>query len=71
MKARLPGKLQIPMDLPDLPEPAASLSQWQSYISSNAKARGWDSASDLEIFLPFSEEVGEFAIALRRQRGLF
>ena len=34
-------------------------------------ARGWDSASDLEIFLLFSEEVGEFAKAFRRFRRLF
>lgn len=59
------------MELPPLPPAHASLSDWQRYVARNVKARGWDKASDLEIFLLFSEEVGELAKALRRQRGLF
>ncbi len=59
------------MNLPDLPDPGTSLAKWQEYVSDNVKARGWDQASDLEIFLLFSEEVGEMAKALRRHRGLF
>lgn len=56
--------------LPSLPE-SASLSQWQTYVAQTVAARGWDKASDLEVFLLFSEEVGEFAKALRRFRRLF
>lgn len=59
------------MNLPDLPALGTSLSKWQEYVSHNVKARGWDQASDLEIYLLFSEEVGEMAKALRRHRGLF
>ena len=65
------GGKSDPMNLPDLPNSDASLAVWQNYITSNCRARGWDSAEDLEIFLLFSEEVGEFAKALRRHRGLF
>lgn len=57
-------------DLPPLPA-SATLSQWQAYMAQMVSARGWDSASDLEIFLLFSEEVGEFAKAFRRFRRLF
>lgn len=57
-------------ELPPLPS-TATLSQWQSYIAQTVAARGWDGASDLEIFLLFSEEVGEFAKAFRRYRKLF
>jgi len=56
--------------LPTIPT-EATLSQWQSYVAEVVKARGWDKASDLEIFLLFSEEVGELAKAFRRHRGLF
>lgn len=57
-------------ELPPIPE-SATVSQWQTYVAQVVKARGWDSASDLEIFLLFSEEVGELAKALRRHRDLF
>jgi NTP pyrophosphatase (non-canonical NTP hydrolase) len=56
--------------LPDIPE-TATLSQWQAYMKELVRARGWNKASDLEIFLLFSEEVGEFAKAFRRYRRLF
>lgn len=59
------------MELPPLPPANSTLADWQNYVARNVKARGWDKASDLEIFLLFSEEVGELAKALRRQRGLF
>lgn len=59
-----------PHNLPDIPT-SATLPEWQSYISTLVKARGWNSASDLEVFLLFSEEVGEFAKAFRRYRRLF
>ena len=56
--------------LPSIPK-SATLGEWQAYTSRLVRARGWDSASDLEIFLLFSEEVGEFAKAFRRYRRLF
>ena len=59
------------MQLPEIPEAGTPLPDWQNYVAQHVKARGWDSASDLEIFLLFSEEVGELAKALRRHRGLF
>lgn len=58
------------MDLPDIPE-RATLSDWQDYMGRLVKARGWDKASDLEIFLLLTEEVGELAKAFRRHRALF
>lgn len=57
-------------ELPPLPS-SASLSQWQTYMTQTVAARGWDRANDLEVFLLFSEEVGEFAKAFRRFRRLF
>lgn len=57
-------------ELPPLPE-TATLSEWQNYMKDLVRARGWNRASDLEIFLLFSEEVGEFAKAFRRFRRLF
>ena len=53
------------------PEFTATLPQLQAYVRDLCRRRGWDSASDLEIFLLFSEEVGELAKALRRHRKLF
>ena len=40
-------------------------------MSDLVRARGWDKASDLEIFLLLTEEVGELAKAYRRRRALF
>lgn len=57
-------------ELPRLPT-TATLTQWQTYVSQTVAARGWNQASELEIFLLFSEEVGEFAKAFRRYRRLF
>lgn len=56
--------------LPDLPA-SATLREWQTYVAQTVLARGWNQASDLEVFLLFSEEVGEFAKAFRRYRQLF
>jgi NTP pyrophosphatase (non-canonical NTP hydrolase) len=56
--------------LPPLPQ-SATLAEWQAYMAEMVVARGWNRASDLEIFLLFSEEVGEFAKAFRRFRRLF
>lgn len=57
-------------ELPDIPQ-NATLKEWQTYVARLVKARGWDSASDLETFLLFQEEVGELTKALRKYRGLF
>ena len=57
-------------ELPDIPT-GATIMEWQNYVRKNVLARGWDRASDLEVFLLFSEEVGEFAKAFRRYRKLF
>ncbi len=56
--------------LPEIPN-SATLAEWQTYIGSVCKARGWDKANDLEVFLLFSEEVGEMAKAFRAYRNLF
>ena len=57
--------------LPPIPEAEASLGHWQSYVGKLVKARGWDKCSELEVFLLFSEEVGELAKAFRHHRELF
>lgn len=56
--------------LPEIPS-GGTLKQWQSYVKELVTARGWTQASDLEVFLLFSEEVGELAKAFRRHRELF
>lgn len=55
----------------ELPESPATVASWQSYIKAVVGARGWDEASELEVFLLLSEEVGEVAKALRVYRDLF
>ena len=57
-------------NLPEIPG-SVSLKEWQSYTKDLVQARGWDKASDLEVFLLLSEEVGELAKAFRRHRELF
>ncbi len=47
-----------------------TLKQLQSYVKDVVKQRGWDKNNDLELFLLFSEEVGELAKAIRYHRGL-
>lgn len=55
------------MNYPELPE----LPALQAYQAEVCRQRGWDQASDLEVFLLFSEEVGELAKAIRKRRSLF
>lgn len=55
----------------ELPESPATVASWQAYIKAVVRARGWDEASELELFLLLSEEVGEVAKALRVYRNLF
>lgn len=57
------------MDLPTL-KPSPTLGDLQAYIKALCAARGWDGNSHLEIFLLFSEEVGELARAIRDETQL-
>jgi NTP pyrophosphatase (non-canonical NTP hydrolase) len=47
------------------------LSDYQEYIKQLCKERGWDKNNPLEIFLLFSEEVGELAKAIRNRLKLY
>lgn len=47
------------------------LSDYQEYIKLLCKERGWDKNNPLEIFLLFSEEVGELAKAIRNRLKLY
>ena len=47
------------------------LIDFQEYIKLLAKERGWDKNNPLEIFLLFSEEVGELAKAIRNKIKLY
>lgn len=49
----------------------AELKALQAYQAEVCRQRGWDKASDLEVFLLFTEEVGELAKAIRQRRSLF
>lgn len=55
------------MNYPEKPE----LPALQAYQADVCRQRGWDQASDLEVFLLFTEEVGELAKAIRQRRSLF
>lgn len=55
------------LKLPEEP----TLRQLQDYVRKVVKERGWDKNTDLELFLLFSEEVGELAKAIRDTRGLY
>lgn len=48
-----------------------TLPELQSYIREKCIQRGFDRASDLEIYLLMTEEIGEMAKALRKKRALF
>lgn len=48
-----------------------TLPELQAYLKAVCQERGWDKNTDLEMFLLFSEEVGELAKAIREQRGLY
>ncbi len=47
------------------------LKDYQEYIKQITIERGWDKNSPLEIFLLFSEEVGELAKAIRNKYRLY
>lgn len=48
----------------------ASLSQYQNFMKELCKEKWWDSNNISEIFLLFTEEVGELAKAIRYQNNL-
>ncbi len=43
----------------------------QEYIKEVCKERNWDKNNHLEIFLLFTEEIGELAKAIRKHQGLY
>jgi len=55
------------MALPEKPR----LADLQKHIHDFGIERGWDKNNHLEIFLLFSEEVGELAKAIRNHTGLY
>lgn len=56
----------MPDSLPENP----TLQDLQTYIRALCAAKGWDSNTYSEIFLLFSEEVGELAKAMRNHEQL-
>ena len=54
-------------EFPDKPQ----LKDLQEYIREMVKERGWDKNSFQDIFLLFSEEVGELAKAMRDASGMY
>lgn len=53
--------------LPEKPQ----LADLQQYMRDVCAERGWDQNNHLELFLLFSEEVGELAKAMRKHIGLY
>ena len=47
------------------------IKDFQEYVKLLAKERGWDKNNPLEIFLLFSEEIGELAKAIRNKMKLY
>ena len=48
-----------------------TLSDLQYYIKNISEERGWNKNNHLEIFLLFSEEIGELAKAIRNKTKLY
>lgn len=48
-----------------------TLPDLQAYMKAVCIERGWDKNNHLELFLLFSEEVGELAKAIRNYMGLY
>lgn len=55
--------------MPTLPD-NLNLPQLQAYIKALCAEKGWDKNSHLEIFLLFTEEIGELAKAIRQHEKL-
>jgi NTP pyrophosphatase (non-canonical NTP hydrolase) len=56
--------------MPEL-KPNPTLPDFQEYIKRLCIERGWDKNQPLEIFLLFSEEVGELAKSIRNRLKLY
>lgn len=56
-----------PPEIPNQP----TLSQLQAYQQAICQFRGWDTSTDLETFLLFTEEIGELAKAVRNRLALY
>ena len=52
-------------------KPNPTLADFQAYIKEICAERGWDKNNHLELFLLFSEEVGELAKAIRNHTRLY
>jgi NTP pyrophosphatase (non-canonical NTP hydrolase) len=52
-------------------KPNPTLKDYQEYIQLLCEERGWDKNNPLEIFLLFSEEIGELAKAIRNRMKLY
>ncbi|MDF1550307.1 MAG: MazG nucleotide pyrophosphohydrolase domain-containing protein [Bacteroidales bacterium] len=52
-------------------KPTPTLSDIQLYLKQLCQERGWDKNNPLEIFLLFSEEIGELAKAIRNRMKLY
>lgn len=52
-------------------KPTPTLPDLQQYIKDICTERGWDKNNHLELFLLFSEEVGELAKAIRNHTRLY
>jgi len=48
-----------------------TLADYQQYIKLLCQERGWDKNDPLEIFLLFSEEIGELAKAIRNNLKIY
>ncbi|PID31716.1 RS21-C6 protein [Candidatus Saccharibacteria bacterium] len=46
-----------------------TLKELQTHLDETCKANGWDKNSVTEVFLLFSEEIGELAKAIRKTIG--
>lgn len=56
--------------MPQLPD-QPTLPHFQQYIKELCAEKGWDKNNHLQIFLLFTEEVGELAKAIRKHDNLF
>lgn len=52
-------------------KPNPTLADYQEYLKRLCAERGWNKNNPLEIFLLFSEEIGELAKAIRNKLKLY
>ena len=63
-------KSSLMPELPSIP-PSPTLAQLQQYQQEICAARGWDKSSVYELWLFFTEEIGELAKAIRNHEKLY